>query len=107
MPRGRPRKELSLRLHEATRVRYVTDPNRHRESYFTKNRDESQILFEQWLLERARQRERQETSQNVLVATPQASGCQSLVINTVADVFNVYLDWLRQHGEDLSFQSTR
>lgn len=107
MPRGRPRKELSLRLHKATGVWYVTDPDRHRERYFTKNRDESQVLFEQWLLERARQREHQEARQNAQTPPSRTSRSRALIINTVADVFNVYLDWLRQHGKDLSFQDTR
>ncbi len=107
MPRGRPRKELSLRLHKAAGVWYVTDPDRHRERYFTKNRDESQVLFEQWLLERARQREHQEARQNAQTPTSRTSRSRALIINTVADVFNVYLDWLRQHGKDLSFQDIR
>jgi integrase len=107
MPRGRPRRELVLKVHNATGVYYVRSPETHREKYFTKDRDESQSLLEQWLLDRARQAERNRAAQDAQIIPPPRGQGQELVLTTVADVFNLYLDWLYRRSKFRSYKDTR
>lgn len=107
MPRGRPRKGLELRLHKGSGVWYVTDPDTRREGYFTKDREESQQRLQQWLLERARDQEREQARQASQGTRPPSVTPADLIVNTARDAFNLYLDWLDQRGKVHSYKTTK
>ena len=107
MPRGRPRQGLSLRIHKASGVWYAVNPDTRREHYFTRDRDQSQALFEQWLLDRARQAERESIAPQEPEWPVAAPGEGDLIITTVADAFNLYLEWLHQRKKFRSYHIAR